>query len=772
MHVGARGGGQRLACMLRLLGAPPLRLSPQRRILAPPADDDPPAPDGPASAVQAPASRGRSSVALVELDEPGDRVAVLPPERRRSARIARNEPSTWLGVEEKAMRLRALRDALTGCSPRLKSKVARAKMLDGVLDPLTAAATAAVRSAAAIPSAPAQASSDGLGGVDKCGVVRNAIHTVNPVLACIQESKLSDLSTSKARSFLPSRLGSFVSKNAEGSRGGMVTAWDPNVLSLSASSASRYTLTASLSSTRCALSFRITNVYAPSDHAFTADFVEDLMSVAAGITGPWLVLGDFNLIRFPHEKNNDRFDASRAAVFNSLVNSLALHELALSDRLFTWTNRRDPPTLARLDRVFFDHAWDVAFPDSGLSSRPRSTSDHVPLVVEAATRIPSPSRFFFENAWLRDPQFLPSTLSSWSNTGASRCAVGCLATRKKRFRAAAKVWKRLHKYIPAFDNNCKFVIDLLDFWEECRTLSSDEHQLRQDTRVALAASIRRQSAYWKQRGKCRAVCEGDENTGFFHASASHRRRANSIRVLDVDGAMVLDHAGKAAALLTFYSDLLGRARPAVWSFDLEALYRHALRVDAAALVAPFLPSEIKDAANLLDRTSAPGPDGLGPAFYQAAWSTVAGDLQLQKQIGGIIDVDQSGFLAGRSISENFVYAAEVIQCCHKRGAPALVFKLDFTKAFDSVNWGALRRILMARGFPCRWCDWMDLIFESSRSAVLLNGVPGRWFTVRRGLRQGDPCSPYLFLIVADVLQQMICQDGALFHPLIDGKPPW
>jgi len=142
--------------------------------------------------------------------------------------------------------------------------------------------------------------------------------------------------------------------------------------------------------------------------------------------------------------------------------------------------------------------------------------------------------------------------------------------------------------------------------------------------------------------------------------------------------------------------------------------------------------------------------------------------RLKSAIPALIDPDQTDFVHGRNIAENFVYAADLLSCCHQRKKPAAVLKLDFKKAFDSVNWSSLDRILHARGFDDRWCMWVTNILSTGKTSVLLNGVQGRWITCHRGLCQGDPLSPYLFIIVTDVLQRLIqraCRSGALCHPV-------
>ena len=132
--------------------------------------------------------------------------------------------------------------------------------------------------------------------------------------------------------------------------------------------------------------------------------------------------------------------------------------------------------------------------------------------------------------------------------------------------------------------------------------------------------------------------------------------------------------------------------------------------------------------------------------------------RMKSKLSKLIHHNQVGYIEGRQITDNIRALEDIYLYTKFNDIPGIIINIDFEKAFDSVNWEFLRLTLAKLNFGESFIKWVETFYTEISSCVINNGTTSSYFNLERGVRQGDPLSPYLFLLVAEVLACAIRQN--------------
>ncbi|KAF7832087.1 uncharacterized protein G2W53_014420 [Senna tora] len=462
---------------------------------------------------------------------------------------------------------------------------------------------------------------------------------------------------------------------------------------------------------------------------------------------PWILTGDFNQVASAQEKLSQCQNIPGSEDMNNTINNLGLVDLQTVDNWFTWTNGRQGEVVVweRLDKTFANTEWMQMFPDSWVNVLPVVTSDHSPLLVQTQRNTERPRRrqFQFQAMWLQHPQLKDLVHSSWQHQGTGSLA----AQYKENFgnlnHQISQTYHQVEKLQQSLPHHS----------------GSNEELI---ARKKLEFLLKCEEIKWAQRAKQLWLVKDRAKKDFISTSGIPQLTQEHI----------------------------------------------------AHLSQPFTKLEIETALFQMNGNKAPGPDGMSQMFFQHCWATVHDDVirmassflsrghilrtmnqthialipkneaprgfqdyrpislcnttykiiakvlpnRLQKVMPDVISPFQNAVVKGCLIQDNILIASEIlhyIRGSKKTKGGWVTLKVDLHKAYDKISWSFLEEVLSYMNFPQHWQNMLLQCVTTTSMRVKINGELTEWFTTAAGLRQGDPLSPYLYVLCTNVLSNYL-----------------
>ena len=645
---------------------------------------------------------------------------------------------------------------------------------------------------------------------------QNYIHELSrkydPAIFAIMETKFGGNKAKEITAGLP--FDGAIHTETIGLSGGLWLLWNDDKVSVEELAKTEQEIHTEVKVCASNLSWIFSTIYASPKNEDRCVLWNNLNKVAELHNKPWVMVGDFNEPLLDEDKFGGRgVSVNRSLAFKDCLDSCNMVDMGFAGSKYTWTNKRDISNLIleRIDRYFMNPAWCVLYPDAKVTHLPRCHSDHYPVLMEAfpASSLVTNKPFRFQEFWLSDLTFPNIVLKAWSSDRS-------LADAIDTFSKEATLWNRSH--FGNIHHRKKRVLARIYGVQKALSIFPNTFLINLENQLQLELEniLDQERDLRMLKSRINWMIQGDRNTSFYHVFALARRKRNHIAsVMDergqwiTDGGKVREHFRKGFVSLYTTSFVEVERVPSFsvqWQVQLSEEERCSLDVTVTL-------EEIKEALWAMKPYKSPGPDGLHAGFYQRFWLTMGDSVvkevmkvfldrkvpdylnktlivlipkvqgpksignyrpislcnsvykiiskiivnQLRPLLENIVLPFQSAFISGRRGMDNIIIVQELIHTIGrakgKKGYMAI--KIDLEKAYDRTEWSFIREMLLKFNFPIKLTDLIMSYVSSVLTSLLINGSCLDSFCPSRGIRQGDPLPPYLFILCMEYLGHLI-----------------